>query len=228
MDKIKLMFVEDNVDLCFLIQNSLEITNRYTVAIAHDGMDGLEKYHIFEPDVIVSDIMMPGMSGLEMVKEIRKRDHNTPIILVSGEKKEQADIVCGLQLGVDNYIQKPYVPDVLDEYIKALFRTKMKQTNPEPCRMGDVFFDKNRQTLILDNKSIRITTLEAEVLWMLWLGKGHIVERKKILNELWGNDKANQSRSLDVIISKLRKYFHKDTSVQIITIRNEGYRLLLE
>jgi len=228
MGKRKLLFVEDDAGLCFLIQNSLEITNRYTVETANNGKEGIKKYRLLNPDVIVSDIMMPGMTGLEMVEEIRKTDHRIPIILVSGEKKEQADIVYGLKLGVDNYIQKPYVPEVLDGYINALFRKETEIIKEEPCRIGDFMFDKNRQTLQCEGKIFHLTTREADVLWMLWIGNGHLVERQKILIDLWGKDDAGTSRSLDVIISKLRKLLQNDLSVQIIAVRNEGFKLLPE
>ena len=228
MEKRKLLFVEDDIGLCYVFQNSLQLTNRYTVEIAINGKEGIEKYRQFNPDVIVSDIIMPGMSGLKMVEEIRKTDHSIPIILVSGEKKEQADIVYGLQLRVDNYIQKPLIPEVLDWYIKALFRKETKEINKESCRIGDFVFDIKRQTLQLGDKFFHLTTREANVLRMIWFGKGNLVKRNNILFELWGNDYTGMSRSLDVCISNLRKILRKDPSVQIITIRNEGFNLLVK
>jgi len=226
MEKIKLLFVEDNADLSFIIKHSLEITQKYTVETASDGHEGIKKYKKCKPDVIVSDIMMEGMSGLDMVKEIRKLDNRVPIILVSGEKKEPDDIVDGLKSGVNNYILKPYTSEVLDRYIQALFRKDAKQTRAEHCYLGNFTFDRRKQYLKWGGKTFKLTTREADVLWMLWLEKDEIVERTKLLTDLWGSDNLNNSRSLDVVIYKLRKHLQKDPCVQIITIKRNGFRLV--
>jgi len=227
MKIIKLLFVEDDKALAYVIKVSLNITKRYEVVTACNGEEGLELFHSFKPDVIVADIIMPIMTGLEMVKEIRKHNKRIPIILATGQKKEQKDIIEGLSLGVDNYIQKDYEPEVLDKYIQALFRNEPEQTD-EPCNIGNFVFDKSKKYLKYNDTISKLTTREANVLWMLWNEKGQLVKRKDILDKLWGDDKQNESRCLDLIVCKLRKKLHIDPSIQLITHRSEGFRLVVD
>jgi len=187
MRTIKLLFVEDDDTLAYVIRVSLNITKRYEVETACNGEEGLKKFHAFKPDVIVSDIIMPKMTGLEMVREIRKQDRNIPIILATGQRKEQKDIIEGLSLGVDNYIQKDFEPEVLDKYIQAAFRKELDQTD-EPCYLGNCLFDKSRKYLKRDETTCKLTAREAAVLWLLWNEKGKIVKKKDILGKLWCDD----------------------------------------
>lgn len=222
----KILFVEDDPDFRFLIEECLALTGRYVIETACNGKEGLKKYKTFKPDVIVADIAMPEMSGLEMAEEIRAKNENIPIILATG-KTGQADRIEGLKRGVDNYIHKPYIPEVLDMYIQSLFRKETTQIN-QVYQIGEFLFDKKNYTLKWNGETYPLTVRETEVLWMLYEEKSNLVKRQNILEKFWVGDTYHDSRALDVCINKIRNKLRKDLSIQLITMRGEGYILKID
>ena len=227
MNTIKLLLVEDDEDFSNFVKVYLEQTGRYQVVLAKDGRKGIEAFNTNEPDIIVTDVDMPKMTGLEMIDLIRKVNRNIPILIASGLISEN-QIIEGQKHEIDNYIQKPYTPQILDGYIKSFLRHKkdnerVMTENNKVFPLGDYWFDVENRQLKYEAEIISVTKREAQILQMLYNDKGHLVQRKHILNVYWGEgDKHFQSRCLDVIITNLRNYLRKDKSIQIITKRGEG------
>ena len=229
MDNIKLLLVEDNERFRQVTKDTLELTGKYEVFEAENGQEGYKAYKSFAPDVIVTDVDMPVMSGLEMIENIRKEDTDIPILISSG-MTDAKYIGKGYYLGIDNYIKKPYLPAELDHCIQAIFRriNKTLKINKEEnitYQLGSFLFDLKNHCLIREDNKVNLTTREAQILQLLYENKGNVVKRKDILGQFWGNDDFYSSRSLDVFITKLRKCLENDKSVEIVTVRSEGLKL---
>ncbi|MDR2622546.1 MAG: response regulator transcription factor [Dysgonamonadaceae bacterium] len=233
MKTIKLLLIEDDINLSYIIKSSLEeIIGGYEVDTAANGAEGLVLWKELHPDIIVSDIEMPVMNGLEMVKKIRQTDMKIPIVFVTG-KIASKDVTTGYEAGVNNYIKKPFSPEELDAHIKALINLKndMKvRTKNKLYQVGKYLFDPKNFTLTYDNSEKKgLTARESKILELLSKHKGEIVKREDFLEMFWENqDSTFASRSLDVFISKLRKYLSKDTSISIKTIKTTGLILDFE
>ena len=226
MNTIKLLLVEDDEDFSNFVKVFLEQTGKYQVILAKDGRKGIEAFNSNIPDIIVTDVDMPKMNGLEMIDLIRKVDKDIPILVASGLTEEN-QIIEGLKHEIDNYIQKPYTPQILDGFIQSFLRRDkdndrvMSESN-NIIPLGAYWFDVENRQLKYEEEVIPVTKRETQILLMLYNGKGHLVQRKYMLNALWGNDEGFQSRCLDVNITNLRNYLRKDKSIQIITKRGEG------
>lgn len=233
----KLLLVEDEAALCYIIQSGLEdIIGDYEVITASNGKEGLKAWKEHRPDIIVSDIDMPEMSGLEMVERIREMDGDTPVIFSSALTTPK-DVKRGYQIGANNYVKKPFTPDELDAHIQALLKMK----NGEKSRTETLHYRLGRFTLDAAHATLRdnsqtpprlhtLTQREAQLLQVLAGNANEVVTREAILSRYWeteGND-FYASRSLDVFINKLRKYFKDEPAVEIKTVRGVGLMLLLQ
>jgi DNA-binding response OmpR family regulator len=226
MHEIKILLVEDDPIFSQVVKNSLELMGDYDVCLAENGVEGYEAYKTFGPDLIISDVEMPKMSGFEMVKCIRDEDAIIPIIMASA-KTEPKDLSKGFHLDIDDYVKKPYLPAELNLHIKAVLRRTAIQKNPNPDKsmlhpIGAYLFNPHTHLLKWREEEFELTARESHILEMLYKQKGEIVRREDILQRFWSKDDFYASRSLDVFVSRLRKYLGKDTSIQIQTIRGEG------
>ena len=227
---IKILLIEDDEACAYAIQGGLELLDCYEVAVAHDGRKGLDMYKLFLPDVIVTDIEMPEMDGYELVKQIRQKDKSVIIIMESGRTMPK-DVLRGYELGVDDYIKKPFVAEELHAHIQAILKRTGKQnrknipSSSDYLYIGNYKFDICKKTLELSMQKQKLTKREANILKMLHENKNTVVPREKILADFWGDSDYFQSRSLDVFISKLRKYLVHDPSVKITTVKGTGIKL---
>lgn len=238
---IKLLLVEDDANLRYIIQGGLEdMIGGYEIKDAANGAEGLKVWQEWQPDVIVSDIEMPVMDGYEMVKRIRETDQETPILFSSGRVSPK-DVVKGYELGVNNYLKKPFLPEELNAHVHALVKMKQKAserqipvevTNDNGIyRIGKNYrLDAEHATLKhISGTNKTLTVRETELLQMLCERKGEVVKRENILGKLWGTENDYfASRSLDVFVTKLRKLFSEDDKVSIKTIKGIGLSLLEE
>ena len=229
---IKLLLVEDDANLRYIVQSSLEdLIGGYEVKVAENGLQGLEEWKEFHPDIIISDIDMPVMNGFEMVKRIRETDGDTPILFASALTSPK-DVRSGYEIGVNNYVKKPFVPDELDAHIHAILKMKQgtKTRNESHVhRFGHYTLDASRATLYNEEADSRIllTQRETDLLLLLVQNENEVVRREAILSHIWKTeDDYFASRSLDVYVNKLRKLFVNDASVQVKTVRGVG--ILLE
>jgi len=233
MKTIKLLFIEDDLNLSYILKSGLEdIIGGYEIAHASNGEEGLVLMKSFTPDIIVSDIEMPVLDGLEMVKKIRQTNPDIPIILATG-KNTPKDVTTGYEVGADNYIKKPFSSEELEAHIKALINLKNNsrlQLKNAIHRIGQYTFEPKKLSLIyLDSEKTLLTARESQILELLIENKGEIVKREFILETFWEKqDPVFASRSLDVFITKLRKYLSKDSSVSIKNVKPVGLVLDFE
>jgi len=226
MKMIKVLLIEDDINLAYIIKSSLEdILDEYEVSLASNGEEGLKQLKSFNPDIIISDIEMPLMDGLEMVKRIRQTNLDLPIIFATG-KNNSKDVTRGFEVGADNYIKKPFTPEELDAHIKTLINLKNNsrlRIKNAIHKIGKYSFDPKNLTLTFNESEKRtLTAKESQILSMLLEHKGEIVKREVILKSYWPESDYFTSRSLDVFISKLRNYLSQDDSVSIKNIKSTG------
>jgi len=223
-----LLFVEDDKDLVFMISNSLDLTGRYNICTAYNGMEGFDLYQSFTPDIIVSDIDMPIMSGKEMVGLIKQIDTVTPIIFLTAFSKPK-DFIEGLEVGAVGYLTKPIIAEVLDAQICSLLKWGSQNIMPivgtDECPIGTLTFSFSRKYISRNGKFTELTKIEAKILNLFIKNKGLIVSREDFLKEIGGKNYFFSSQTLNVHILSLRKKLEKDSNIKIITIRGEGYLL---
>jgi DNA-binding response OmpR family regulator len=224
MEKIKLLFFFFYTSFAFIVKGSLELTGIYQVETAFNGQEGLNAYASFDPDVIVADIEMPVLDGMEMIAQIRKTNEVIPILLATGYTNAQY-VLDGYKLNIDNFIKKPFLPEELNAHIQAVLkRTRMlpNGTNTNNIYMGDYVFNTDKQYLQCKDTKHKLTVRETQILHKLCENRGNVVKRDKLLEELWGISDFFTSRSLDVYINSLRKYLSLDPKINIETIRGKG------
>ena len=228
---IKLLLVEDDVNLRYIVQTGLqEIIGGYEVTVAENGKEGIEAWKKWKPDIIISDIDMPVMNGFDMVKRIRETDGETPILFASALTSPK-DVRKGYDIGINNYVKKPFVPDELDAHLRAILRMKEGKKNRDE---EDIYKFRHytlnaKHATLLDNernKQITLTVREAQILQVLAENKGEVVRRDAILSRFWNTkDDYFASRSLDVFITKLRKLFVGNEQIKITNKRGIGFML---
>lgn len=221
---IKIVLAEDEISLGQIIKESLE-TRNFEVHLANNGIEAIEYYHKFQPDILVLDIMMPKKDGLTVAQEIRLENKHIPIIFLTA-KSQTKDVIDGFQHGGNDYLKKPFSMEELIIRIKALLDRVNLKSNDENISIGNYIFNFPKQTLTYENESISLTHREAELLFHLAQYKNQILERNFILKKLWGNDDFFNARSMDVFITKLRKKLSSDTNISIINVRGYGYKLI--
>jgi len=227
MPKTKILYVEDELFLGKIVKESLESRN-FEVMMESDGAKATDMFQQFNPDICVLDIMLPNKDGFEIADEIRALDINIPIIFLSA-KTQTEDVVKGFSVGANDYIRKPFSMEELIVRIQHLLRNNLTATpkiSDGSASIGKYNFQLNRQVLSIDNEERKLSFRESELLKLLYENREKIIDRRDILNLLWGNDSFFNSRNLDVYITKMRSYLKGDPSLEIITIKGVGYRFV--
>ncbi|MBP1614993.1 MAG: DNA-binding response regulator [Bacteroidetes bacterium] len=232
MAMTKLLLVDGDITLKYMIKTELEdMIGGYKVITAGNGIEGLKAWREKQPDIIVCETELPGMSGYDMVTEIRKTDAKT-LILFASTKGSPKDVLIGYESGIDNYMKKPFIPEELDVHLRAL--NKLRGTDH---RLRDEVSARKPGRYILDMENcilknmkygdVVFTTREAQIFRTLWEHVNEVVKREDLLKLFWDTkgDLRCASRSLDVFIAKLRKKLI-DPNLQIKTTRNVGISLL--
>jgi len=224
MKIIKLLYVDDDIAFTFIVKGTLELIGTYQVQTAFNGKEGLDSFHSFNPDVVVADIVMPVLDGMEMISRIRKIDKSVPVLFASGYTSAR-HVLAGYKLNADNFIKKPFLPEELDAHIQAVLRrTRMTSnvSNEESIYLGDTVFNAEKQYIQYKNTKSKLTARESAILYKLFENKGNVVKRDELLNEIWGTSDFFTSRSLDVFINLLRKRLSLNPKLNIETIRGKG------
>jgi len=222
----KILIIEDDEALLQTLTSALELEN-FKVITASDGEQGLRMADKEKQDLLVLDWVLPSLSGLEICQQLRARGVTTPIIILSGKKKEEIDKVLGLELGADDYLVKPFSTKELIARIKAVLRrTKPEVAEVEEYSFGDVSINFKKQIAFKGKKEIHLTTKEYDLLKLLISHEGDVVSRETILNEVWGYDKFPTTRTVDTFIHNLRKKIEGDPShpAHLITTPWAGYK----
>lgn len=228
-DKTKVLLMEDDPNLGFVLQEFLEHED-YEVKLCEDGEIGLRAFNNDNYDICIVDVMMPKMDGFTFTKQVRKQDKETPIIFLTAKSMKE-DKLEGFKLGGDDYITKPFSMEELEMRISAVLkRTKGTRQEEEKNQfeIGGFSFDYPSQLLEIENDQQKLTTKEAELLKLLCLNLNKVLEREIALKLIWGNDNYFTGRSMDVFITKLRKYLKKDPSVEIVNVHGTGYKLMVK
>jgi DNA-binding response OmpR family regulator len=224
MSKPKIFYVEDELFLARIVKESLE-SREFDVIMENDGAKALELFKRSQPDICVLDVMLPNKDGFEIAEEIREINENIPIIFLTA-KTQTGDVVRGFAQVGNDYIRKPFSMEELIVRIQNLLRLRqdgVKKIGSESVRMGKYSFQINRQVLSSGKEQRKLSFRESELLKLLYENRDKVIDRRDILNLLWGNDSFFNSRNLDVYITKLRSFLKDDPSLEIITIKGIGY-----
>ena len=227
MSNKKILLAEDEVNLGNLLRNYLAAKN-YETTLCINGNLAFDAFFSSPFDLCILDIMMPEMDGLTLAREIRQSDPDIPIIFLTA-KNQKGDVLEGFRTGADDYITKPFSMEELIYRIEAILRrTKgsSKDLKEDFYRIGAYRFDPVKQVLSFKDQSVKLTTKESELLELLCRQGKEILERNFALKTIWIDDNYFNARSMDVYITRLRKYLKKDASVKILNIHGKGYKLI--
>ena len=220
----KILLVEDDPSLGFVIKDNL-LHKGYQVTLATNGEQGYEMFQQQPFDLCIVDVMMPKKDGFSLAKEIRFTNQHVPILFVTA-KSMLEDKLTGFQCGGDDYLVKPFSMEELYARIEVfLRRTNINGAASRSFSVGQFTFDCPNLTLLHSTGAKTLTQKEAEVLKLLCIHKDRVLKREEILNSVWGDDDYFMGRSLDVFISKLRKYLKEDPAIEIVNYHGVGFRL---
>ena len=220
---MKLLYAEDEISMSEAVVDILEF-HKYSVDAAYDGLDALEYAKTGHYDGIILDIMMPKMSGLDVLCELRKLGIKTPILHLSA-KADVSDRIEGLNMGADDYLPKPFAMGELIARVRAMLRRR-EEFVPDILSLGNVSLNMQSHTMSVNNNSILLPKLEYQIMELLMINKGIYISSEDILTKIWGYDTDAQIGIVWVYISYLRKRLSSmNSNVQIIAKRNTGYSL---
>ncbi|MFT4753865.1 MAG: two-component system OmpR family response regulator [Salibacteraceae bacterium] len=230
MQKFKLLVVEDDPNLGTILAEYLR-AKEYDVKLCVDGEEGFDAFTKKEFDLVISDVMMPKKDGFTMASEIRKISSKVPIIFLTAKSMKE-DTIEGFKLGADDYITKPFSMEELLLRISAILRrTKseiLADENIKDVSVGMFTFNPNERTLINAGVSEKLTSKESQLLKLLAQNKNEVLEREFALKAIWGDDSYFNSRSMDVYITKLRKFLRPDPNLEIINVHGKGFKLIVK
>ncbi len=223
------LLLEDDPNLGFILKEQLEM-NGYKVQLNVNGVDGIAAYYKDRYDLCLVDVMMPKKDGFTFAREVRAKDQSTPIIFLTAKSLKE-DRIEGFKIGCDDYITKPFSMEELMLRVQAVLRRSAKPSDSEPLQaqfnIGKYTFDHERQVLTYRSDEQKLTGKEADLLRMLCLNLNGTLERDVALKAIWGEDSYFNGRSMDVFISKLRKYLQRDSNVEIISVHGKGFKLVV-
>ncbi|HXK82319.1 MAG TPA: response regulator transcription factor [Bacteroidales bacterium] len=228
MTKEKILLVEDDINFGTVLKSYLEM-NEYEVTLVADGAQAVPTFRKNSFDLCVLDVMLPNKDGFSIAVEIRKLDEGIPLIFLTAKSLKE-DILKGFQVGADDYLTKPFDSDVLMHKIKAILRRNKDNIDnlPEIITIGPYKFDHSLRTLTGFDKVYRLTPRESDLLKMLYQHKNHVLDRNHALKNIWGDDNYFNARSMDVYITKLRKYFKPIDGIEINNVHGSGFILVIK
>jgi DNA-binding response OmpR family regulator len=227
--KYKILLCEDDSNLGLVLKNFLEL-NDYDVTLERDGRLGLGAFQREKFELCLLDVMMPNVDGFTLAEEIRDIDPDVPLFFLSAKTLKE-DILQGYRLGADDYITKPFDSDVLMHKIKAIIKRNEedhKITDNIEFELGAYHFNPKLRELKIKETTQVLSPKENELLKMLAEYKNDLLTREKALKKIWGSDTYFNGRSMDVYIAKLRKYLKEDSTIEIVNIHGNGFRLVVQ
>lgn len=221
----RILLVEDDTNLGFVVKDNLE-GNGYHVNLCENGEIAWQTFNNLDFDLCILDIMLPKMDGFTLAERIRSSNDEIPILFLSAKSMSE-DKIHGFQIGADDFITKPFSIEELLLRIEVFLRrtTRIDLEKESHFLIGEYAFDHANLNLSRGSETKGLTKREADLLKFLCLNKHVVVKRAEILNRIWGDDDYFNGRSLDVFISKLRKYLKKDPSIEIVNYHGVGFRL---
>ncbi len=228
----RILLVEDDAALSFIVKDHLEI-NKYQVDVAGDGEQALGLFHANRYDLVILDVMLPRIDGFSVAKEIRKTDGMVPVLFLTARSMNE-DKITGLSLGGDDYITKPFSMEELLLKMKIFLRRSknlpLGENSPsrQPLKIGKYEFSGEELMLVCGDFNKRLTLKEAELVKFLAAHPNKVLSRDEILRTVWGSTDYFLGRSLDVFISRLRKYFIYDPDIRIVNLHGIGFRFTVK
>jgi DNA-binding response OmpR family regulator len=219
-----LLVVEDDTRIANLVQRAL-VAAGHRVDVVHDGLEGLGRAEAGAYDLVVLDVMIPGMDGYEIARELRKSKVRTPILMLTA-RDAVADRVKGLDSGADDYLVKPFALEELLARVRALARRPADVADTETLQVGDLRADLSRRVVHRGEREVELTTKEFDLLAYLMRNTGHVLHRSQIRDHVWGYDADPVSNVVDIYVHYLRDKIDKHTTQPLIrTVRGVGYTL---
>ena len=225
--ELKVLIAEDDPFIGMITKECFE-SKGFEVFLCEDGNKAFSCYLDNKPDVCILDVMMPLKDGFTLAKEIRSIDSDIPILFLTAKSLKE-DVIKGFKIGADDYVKKPFSVEELIARVGAIIRRSNvyeKDLNQQIVfQIGAFSFDSEFHILKIDKEEIKLTDKESEILAELCRNQNEITNRSSLLLKVWGDDSFFNSRSLDVYMSKLRKYLKKDLNVELVTVRSKGFKL---
>lgn len=226
---MKILLLEDDENLGFILQEHLELEG-YSVKLCRNGEEGSKAFQADGYDLCLVDVMMPRKDGFSFAREVRQKDQHTPLIFLTAKSLKE-DRIEGFKIGCDDYVTKPFSMEELMLRIRAVLKRARTSSEPElptgPVAIGQYLFDHGRQLLQFKKEGRKLTAREADLLRLLYAHMNNVLERDEALRTLWGSDSFFNGRSMDVFISRLRKYLQQDKNVEILNVHGKGFKLLV-
>lgn len=225
--KIHILLVEDDPNLGVVVRDYFKISG-YNIFLADNGKIAWEAFIANKFDLCIIDIMLPEMDGFTLAGKIRERDENSPILFLTA-KSASEDKIKGFRLGADDYIIKPFNIEELVLRVEVFLKRSQNNVLPKSVfTIGKYLFDSRNLILSFENNHRNLTQKESDLLKKLCIHQGTALKREEILNSIWGNDDYFTGRSLDVFVSRLRKYLKDDLRVEIQNLHSVGFRLMIK
>lgn len=227
MEEMKILLCEDEENLGMLLSEYLQ-AKHYDVTLMSDGEAGYQAFLNEKFNLCILDVMMPKKDGFTLAQDIRKINAMVPIIFLTAKVLKE-DVLEGFKIGADDYVTKPFSMEELLFRIDAIMRRISGKNNKSghEYRLGSILFDTQKQLLRTENKDVKLTTKENNLLQLLAENANQVLEREKALEEIWEESNYFNARSMDVYITKLRKLLKDDPDVEIINIHGKGYKLII-
>lgn len=225
--KPRILLAEDDPNFGTVLKNYLEL-NDYDVVLCADGNEAYDRFIAGNFDVCLLDVMMPKKDGFTLAKDIRDKDSGIPIIFLTAKSMKE-DMLSGFQVGADDYITKPFDSEVLLYKLKAILKRsqeRVQDVNKKEFDIGIFHFNYDFRTISANGESHKLSPKESDLLRLLCLFQNELLPRQKALLDIWGDDTYFNARSMDVFITKLRKYLRQDPKLDIINVHGKGFRLI--
>jgi two-component system alkaline phosphatase synthesis response regulator PhoP len=223
----RVLVVEDDPDLAFGLRTTLEIEG-YTAEVAADGLDGLRRAREDRPDLVILDLMLPGMDGYRVLRMLRAEGNRVPVLILTA-RGEEADKVLGFRSGADDYVTKPFGLLELLARVEALLRRAGVGVAPAPPldRFGEVEMDRGARTVMHRGEPVSLAPREFDLLLALYDRNGGVASRQELLREVWGHRGAVLTRTVDIHVAELRRKLEDNPAEprHILTVWKKGYRL---
>lgn len=228
-DKTKILLAEDDANLGSLLKQYLDAKG-FATTLAVNGKEAFDLFVKKPFDICILDVMMPVKDGFTTAKEIRAVNNQIPIVFLTARSQKE-DTLEGFSVGADDYITKPFSMEELLVRIQAILRRvgnkSIAESQQTEFRIGNYSFNYPHQVLTIDGKDQKLTSKEADLLKLLCLNMNDVLDRSFALNAIWHNDSYFNSRSMDVYITKLRKYLKQDERLEIVNVHGKGFKLLV-
>ena len=226
-DKIKVLIAEDDPFIGMITKECFE-SRGFVVRLCEDGNSAFKSYLEFKPNICIFDVMMPLKDGFTLAEEIRAIDKIIPILFLTAKSLKE-DVIRGFKIGADDYVKKPFSVEELIARVEAILRRYGQAEGNENLetvfQLGLLSFDSDFKILKSNSIEIKLTDKESDILAELCRNQNQITDRSALLIKVWGDDSFFNSRSLDVYITKLRKYLKNDEDIELVTVRGKGFKL---